>query len=66
MLRPDEKMIYEIPIYSMLPKEFERRWNKWKNGWYEQSIEMGHSAESAEETVGIIMRGAVSREYMEV
>ena len=36
MLRPDEKMIYEIPIYSMLPKEFERRWNKWKNGWYEQ------------------------------
>ena len=46
-----------IPIYSMLPKEFERRWNKWKNGWYEQSIEMGHSAESAEETVGIIMRG---------
>ena len=57
MLRSDEKMIYEIPIYSMPQKEFERRWDKWKNGWYEQSIKMGHSVENAEKTVGMIMEG---------
>ncbi len=27
---PNEKMIFEIPIYSMTEKEFKRRWDKWR------------------------------------
>lgn len=57
MLRPDEKMIYEIPIYSMPKKEFERRWDKWKRGWYEQSIQMGRSVEEAEKFINMLIEG---------
>ena len=48
---PNEKIICEIPIYSMPKKEFERRWNKWKDNWYERSEQMGHSAEETEEAL---------------
>lgn len=52
---PNEKIIFEIPIYSMPKKEFERRWNKWKDDWYKRSEQMGHSAEETEEVVNSIM-----------
>lgn len=52
---PNEKIICEIPIYSMSKKEFERRWDKWKDNWYERSEQMGHSAEETEEVVNSIM-----------
>lgn len=55
MLLPDAKMIYEIPIYSMPKKEFERRWDKWKRGWYEQSIQMGRSVEEAEKFINMLI-----------
>ena len=52
---PNEKIICEIPIYSMPKKEFERRWDKWKDNLYERSEQMGHSAEETEEVVNSIM-----------
>lgn len=52
---PNEKIIFEIPIYSMPKKEFERRWNKWKDDWYKRSEQMGHSVEETEEVVNSIM-----------
>lgn len=39
----------------MPKKEFERRWDKWKDNWYERSEQMGHSAEETEEVVNSIM-----------
>ena len=29
MVFPNEKIIYEVPIYSMPEKEFKRRWDNW-------------------------------------
>lgn len=52
---PNEKMIYEIPIYSMPKKEFKRRWDNWKNKWYGRSQQMGHSVEETEAVVNSIM-----------
>lgn len=51
MLFPNEKIIYEIPIYSMPEKEFKKRWDKWKQDWYDRSEYMGHTPEQIEETV---------------
>lgn len=51
---PNEKIICEIPIYSMPKKEFERRWDKWKDNCYEHSEQIGHSAEETEEVVDSI------------
>ena len=52
---PNEIMIYEILICSMPEEEFKRRWEKWKNKWYEYSEQMGRSAEETEEVVNNIM-----------
>lgn len=52
---PNQKIICEIPIYSMPKKEFERRWDKWKNNWYERSKQMGYSTEETEKVVNRIM-----------
>ena len=38
-----EKIIFEIPIYAMSEKEFNRRWQKEKEKLYEQFILGGHS-----------------------
>lgn len=59
MLFPNEKIIYEIPIYSMPEKEFKRRWDRWKKEWYERSEQMGRSPEQTEEIITMLM----SRQY---
>ena len=51
----NEKIICEIPIYSMTEKEFKRRWDKWKEKWYERSEQIGWSIEEIEEVVNSIM-----------
>lgn len=61
MLFSNEKVIYEIPIYSMQEKEFQRRWNKWKKGWYHKSEQMGHTPEETEEIITAIMLGQYPR-----
>lgn len=33
MLFSNEKIIYEILIYSIYEKEFQHSWNKWKKEW---------------------------------
>ena len=58
---PKEKIIIEIPIYSMPRNEFNRRWDNWKKKWYERSEQMGHSAEETEEVVMMIMNGQYPR-----
>ena len=40
MLFPNEKIIYEVPIYSMPEKEFKRRWDNWKKKWYDRSEQL--------------------------
>lgn len=52
---PNEKMIYAIPIYSMPKKEFKRRWDNWKNKWYERMQQMEYSVEKTEGIVNDIM-----------
>lgn len=61
MLFPNEKIIYEIPIYSMPEKEFKKRWDKWKQDWYDRSEYMGHTPEQTEETVSMIMESTYPR-----
>lgn len=61
MLFPDEQVIVEIPIYSMPEKEFKKRWDKWKQKWYERSEQMGHTSEETEEVISSIMRGVYPR-----
>lgn len=51
MVFPNEKIIYEIPIYSMPEKEFNQRWGKEKTSLIERSISMGKSAEKASEMI---------------
>lgn len=58
---PNEKIVHEIPIYSMPENEFRRRWNKWKQNWYVRSEQMGYTAEQTEEVVSMIMRGQYPR-----
>ena len=55
MLFPNEKIIYEVPIYSMPEKEFKRRWDNWKKKWYDRSEQLGYTPERTEETVRMIM-----------
>ena len=43
MLFPNEKIIYEVPIYSMPEKEFKRRWDNWKKKWYDRSEQLGYT-----------------------
>lgn len=46
MLFPNEKIIYEVPIYSMPEKEFKRRWDNWKkNGMIDPSSLVIHQKE---------------------
>ena len=52
---PNEKLIYEIPIYSMSESEFKQRWDKWKDKWYDASSQIGHTEEEKEEIVRSIM-----------
>lgn len=52
---PNEKIVYEIPIYSMTKNEFKRRWDNWEKKWYERSEQMGHTTEETEEVVNSIM-----------
>lgn len=61
MLFPNEKMIYEIPIYSMPEKEFRRRWDSWKKKWYARSEQLGYTLERTEETVRLIMESQYPR-----
>lgn len=61
MCFPNEKMIYEIPIYSMPEKEFKRRWDKWENDLRECSEQTGHSEEEMEEVVKSIMSNQYPR-----
>lgn len=48
---PNEKIIHEIPIYSMPKKEFGKRWNSWKKKIYDKSEQLGYSPEQTEELV---------------
>lgn len=57
---PNEKLIYQIPIYSMPKKEFEHRWDKWKNKWYKRSRQMGNSIEEADQVITNVMQLAIS------
>lgn len=52
---PNEKIVYEIPIYSMPKNEFKRRWDNWKKKWYERSEQMGYTTEETEEVINSIM-----------
>lgn len=51
MLFPDEKVICEIPIYSMPEAEFNRKWEKQKKKWIDESIGMGNSESRAREII---------------
>lgn len=57
----NEKVVHEIPIYSMPEKEFRRRWNKWKQNLYVQSEQMGNTVEQTEEFVSMIVRSQYPR-----
>lgn len=58
---PNEKVIYEVPIYSMSQKEFQHRWENWKKKCYIRSEEMGHTREETENIVKSIMQGQYPR-----
>lgn len=62
MLFPNEKIIYEVPIYSMPEKEFKRRWDNWKKKWYDRSEQLGYTPERTEDDNG----NTVSKECLEV
>lgn len=42
-----QKTLFEIPIYAMSEKEFNKRWDKKKSKTYEEFIKHGHTEESA-------------------
>ena len=50
---PNEKVIYEVPIYSMSQKEFQHRWENWKKKCYIRSEEMGHTQEEIAASLNI-------------
>ncbi len=60
MLFPDEKIIFEIPIYSMSEQEFNRRKDKKKKELIEWSMSLGNSEERAKE----IFSGYFHPEYI--
>lgn len=43
----DKKTLFEIPIYAMSKKEFNKRWNKKKAEMYKSFISHGHTDENA-------------------
>ena len=43
----EKKTLFEIPIYSMSEKEFNKRWNKKKTEFYDMLVSHGHSDEDA-------------------
>lgn len=43
----EKKTLFEIPIYSMSEKEFNKRWKKRKDFLYDMFIKGGHSEENA-------------------
>ena len=45
----NQKVLFEIPIYSMSKKKFDKLWEKVTNKQYDSFIEHGHSEESARE-----------------
>lgn len=47
----EEKTLFEIPIYSMSEKEFDKRWNKKRDQLFEEFIAHGHTPESAKQGV---------------
>lgn len=57
MMFPNEKIIFEVPIYSMPQELFHEKWDKWKQDWYIRAEEMGYNPERVKETVKIIMEG---------
>ena len=58
---PNEKMIFEIPIYSMSEKEFKSRWDRWENDLRERSNQANHSEEETEEIIKNIMSNLYPR-----
>lgn len=48
---PDEKIVFEIPIYSMSEKEFNRRWDKRKKFLTEYFMERGGDDEERAEII---------------
>lgn len=53
---PNEKIIFELPIYSMSKEEFKRRWDNWEKKTYEESVLMENPAEKAKEIVKEIIK----------
>lgn len=43
----EQKTLFEIPIYSMSEKEFNKRWNNKKTNLYNTFINSGHTDDSA-------------------
>ncbi|WP_158577262.1 hypothetical protein [Roseburia sp. AM59-24XD] len=41
----EKKTLFEIPIYAMSKKEFNKRWDKQKKTLYDTYISHGHSEE---------------------
>ena len=41
----EKKTLFEIPIYSMSKKEFNRRWDKQKQKLHDTYVSHGHSEE---------------------
>lgn len=58
---PDEKIIFEIPIYSMSENEFNRRWDKKKKFLAEYFMEYG---ENSEERANEIMHTCYYPQYV--
>ncbi len=48
---PNEKIVFEIPIYSMSEKEFNRRWDKKKKFLTEYFMECGGNGEERAEII---------------
>ena len=61
MLFPDEKIIFEIPIYLMPKSVFDEKWAQWKSKWYEIIKQRGRSQGEINETMSLIMRGQYPR-----
>ena len=53
---PNEKIIFELPIYSMSKEEFKRRWDNCEKKTYEKSVLMENPAEKAKEIVKEIIK----------
>lgn len=56
MLFSNEKIIFEIPIYSMPKSVFDEKWAQWKSKWYEMMKQRGRNQDEINETMSLIMR----------